>query len=1565
MQKVQIAPEHKLQDQEKDKHQVAAASVAAGTTVPQQPQTLMQDDGAHNANPTTGATDQGIVPKALMSVTDPDKSCHTPWSHQERLRIMLSQAREREQQQQALMDQVEQEEAEKQNRYSFEQRQQTMHQEWQSNVDTATAIDTATAHAQHPDSPDLSFSVDSGNTGIEITGDTTAVDDASDTSADLSSGEDALGALLAGLGNSVAVRAIPSPEGADALGGSAAEGVEAVEDASADGLIVDHASGDLNAEAKQADEMSAAADSSAQEAGEVEVGAGAGASLGSEQSAGGRADSEGQLNNDFKADLDPAQAEAKAEQRARLAQNQFSADLSDFNHAVAKTLCSLPAHAFKYDGPVPQGVSPYDPEQVMTLLQEQEAAEALNDMYVSDSDEIVEETISPEASVQRALDVLEPSQVTLNVVSSRYGYEAPFKDDKPSAAAQSAAAFLAAEGVALPKASQTGSASRTAGKSDPYAQHTSQHEAGAGAVTAAGSAVASATTAAVAAPTAKDTAHNPFHYRGGYMPCYFVYDYGTDRFLLDEGSCRLLGITYTGDWIPETYIKSQLELQGEEDGFFAVLFGRDHGDQVFLPVRIKQGVHQGEHLYMTASVVQRDDTGIGLVLSGYFSQLRAPFWASVAKIKHNSSSFDIDMSQGRMHYGYAYAELLGLSDNNELPQTLEDFERDLVHPEDLLLFKRQHEVCQHPHTGDYFECVYRLKHTGGYYIWCIDRALVVERDREAKALRIIGTTTNIDVVRSNFERLKRSIYQDPLTGLHNRLYLNTRYKYFTLEESQPLTLVYVDISGLKVINDYLGHAHGDDLVRLAAHVLRDEIYLDHEVVRFSGDEFLLIFPNCSTEQCQSFIDKFAADLERANLNQEYPLPVYFGFGIATLNEIPDGDTFLRCEARADMRLQVYKSQHHDRIYRHLRAYIEEITGQKVDFNDNRTLDYIERQAHNDAEPEKADKGNTLSSNASNKAAEVESTAKAAKATATTKGNGKAKIKSKEQDALTAALHAKHIAHRKAAVRAALATPTVTIPQHSAMRHSSGNTTDLTQVNLELKGILDTVLGDEDRNLAVVQNTGYTPEPNFKGNSDTYVPCAVAVTSSVFVTSLCAAALRQQGGSGAKVPEWISSMETNFSALHPLGSLEEEELFRTMELAFKAGLHSPLADFGMMQQGDLSCPYSSAYRPLKSMPSIGKIRMRQTQSTPSTPHLEVEGQLLPIAPCIQKEHDLVPLSDLDERVLAAEVAYAQNPTIIAEDLNSTRILEGLVGFNSIVADPVLYGGDMAANHEQSQQQPEHPAPPELSEKQQLEQPEQPEPIPLMQAEPATSMPPHSEWPIGQSVQQTFIISTRANMAYRSAIEALLAYRKGTERGHTSEAAQEVEHLAALVMAQRGARHSEREALLRATFASWVMETKRLQPQGEQNANAALQVPGLEREMQGSGLTYLERNNADESVLSSVCAVTNMAYDADLALERARNQLYVVQGQLSDYTSDSSTFKRVKAQCVFSPRDNYQIENISAGHNKITLLGYDERHLNKLRLNGELVFTTNMQDANAADTAAAVSRRKKGRHFEEQA
>ena len=465
--------------------------------------------------------------------------------------------------------------------------------------------------------------------------------------------------------------------------------------------------------------------------------------------------------------------------------------------------------------------------------------------------------------------------------------------------------------------------------------------------------------------------HNPFHYRGGYMPCYFIYDYAEDRLFLDEGSCRLLGITYTGDWIPERFVEMQISLVDTEQ-VYAILFDPSLGNKVYSLVRINLGPHQGELLYMSGSVIQRDDTGIALLLSGYFSQIQAPFLDSMVKIKNHFSSFDIEIFSGEVHFGYAYAEMLGLSDPALLPHSVLELETKYIHPDDVLAYRQQHALIDDPTLGDYYESVYRLRHSGGYYIWCIDRGLVVERNSHGRATRIIGTTTNIDVVRSNFERLKSSIYQDPLTGLHNRLYLNTRYKYFTLEESQPLSLVYVDISGLKVINDYLGHAKGDSLVKLAAHVLKNEVYLDHEVVRLSGDEFLLIFTNCSSTQCRNYIAKFAEMLDARNAEYEYPLPLYFGFGIATLHEIPDGDTFLRCEARADMRLQEYKAQHHDRIYAFLREYIEHVSGQPIDLSDNRTLEYYEHKQQEQAQQQAE----------SNQAATATAAASASAATAT-------------------------------------------------------------------------------------------------------------------------------------------------------------------------------------------------------------------------------------------------------------------------------------------------------------------------------------------------------------------------------------------------------------------------------------------------------------------------------------------------------------------------------------------------------------------------------------------------------
>lgn len=435
----------------------------------------------------------------------------------------------------------------------------------------------------------------------------------------------------------------------------------------------------------------------------------------------------------------------------------------------------------------------------------------------------------------------------------------------------------------------------------------------------------------------------------GHMPCFFIFDYAADRFLLDAGSCRLLGLTYTGEWIPSQFIEKQMTII-EDEQYFNVLFTQDYGDLLLQTVRVNHGEHEGDLIYMSGSVLQRDDTGIALVVAGYLSRIQVNFVEYLSRIKNNSSAFDFDVVTGEIHYGPAYKDLLGYKDSKDIPSYLNSFEKTLIHPDDLQIFKRINDIIENPQGGYYYEAIFRLQHKSGFYLWCISRGLIVERDGNGRATRIIGTTTNIDILRSNFERLKRSIYQDPLTGLHNRLYLNTRYKYFTMEESQPLSLVYADISGLKLINDYLGHSNGDTLVKLAAQILQNDIYLDHEVVRLSGDEFLLIFTACPAVDCRLFINKFTVELNERNKYQEFPVPIFFGFGIATLYEIGHDDTFLRCEARADARLQEYKKAHHDYIYSALRAYLETTLGQNIDLTDNRRLEYLE---HNSQQAQKS------------------------------------------------------------------------------------------------------------------------------------------------------------------------------------------------------------------------------------------------------------------------------------------------------------------------------------------------------------------------------------------------------------------------------------------------------------------------------------------------------------------------------------------------------------------------------------------------------------------------------------
>ena len=105
------------------------------------------------------------------------------------------------------------------------------------------------------------------------------------------------------------------------------------------------------------------------------------------------------------------------------------------------------------------------------------------------------------------------------------------------------------------------------------------------------------------------------------------------------------------------------------------------------------------------------------------------------------------------------------------------------------------------------------------------------------------------------ETLTNEVYKlaalDPLTGVYNRrsgeqrlaeeIGRATRHK-------RPLTLLLLDLDGLKKINDEFGHGAGDAALRTAAERLQKAIRGSDQAVRLGGDEFMVILPECKAEE---------------------------------------------------------------------------------------------------------------------------------------------------------------------------------------------------------------------------------------------------------------------------------------------------------------------------------------------------------------------------------------------------------------------------------------------------------------------------------------------------------------------------------------------------------------------------------------------------------------------------------------------------------------------------------------------------------------------------------------------
>ncbi|HSW35969.1 MAG TPA: diguanylate cyclase [Candidatus Limnocylindrales bacterium] len=173
---------------------------------------------------------------------------------------------------------------------------------------------------------------------------------------------------------------------------------------------------------------------------------------------------------------------------------------------------------------------------------------------------------------------------------------------------------------------------------------------------------------------------------------------------------------------------------------------------------------------------------------------------------------------------------------------------------------------------------------------------VLSKDGRIKGFR--GVVRDVSARLQLEEKLKHLSLHDHLTGLYNRAYFEDELKRLSGSREYPMSIISIDVNGLKEVNDTMGHAMGDELIKACANALKQSLRTSDVLARVGGDEFVVLLPRTDAKTGLEIVRRMHNQVVISNReNKQLTLSIAIGIATAENETHKLDETYIEADKR--------------------------------------------------------------------------------------------------------------------------------------------------------------------------------------------------------------------------------------------------------------------------------------------------------------------------------------------------------------------------------------------------------------------------------------------------------------------------------------------------------------------------------------------------------------------------------------------------------------------------------------------------------------------------------------------